>query len=91
MTWKELLRNVQYFLIKILGPSLYFDHYTDKAVDLYYRGNLVAELFFKEAAKSNGEEIVIMPADPNFTPVSKEVSEYALQDYLADLILGDVD
>lgn len=88
---KELLRNVQHFLIKIFGHTLYFDHYTDKSVDLYYRGDLVAELFFKEATRNQREEIVIMPADPDFTPVSKEVSEYELQDYLSDLILGDVD
>lgn len=87
---KELLRNVQHFLIKIFGHTLYFDHYTDKAVDLYYRGDLVAELFFKEATKDQNEEIVIMPANPDFAPVSKEVSEYELQDYLSDLILGDV-
>lgn len=87
---KELLRNVQHFLIKIFGHTLYFDHYTDKAVDLYYRGDLVAELFFKEATKDQNEEIVIMPANPDFAPVSKEVSEYELQDYLSGLILGDV-
>jgi len=28
--------------------------------------------------------------NPDFAPVSKEVSEYELQDYLSDLILGDV-
>ena len=88
---KELLRNVQHFLIKIFGHTLYFDHYTDKSVELYYRGDCVAELFFKEATKDISEEIVIMPTDPEFTPVSKEVSEYELQDYLSDLILGDVD
>ena len=85
---KALLRNVQHFLIKIFGPSLYFDHYTDKSVDLYYKGNLVAELLYD----SKTDEVVVMPNDTDIAPVSfYDTSEYELQDYLSDLILGDVD
>ena len=84
---KALLRNVQRFLIKIFGPSLYFDHYTDKAVDLYYKGSLVAELLYD----SKTDEVVVMPNDTDIAPVSfYDTSEYELQDYLSDLILGDV-
>lgn len=85
---KALLRNVQHFLIKIFGPSLYFDHYTDKSVDLYYKGSLVAELLYD----SKTDEVVVMPNDTDIAPVSfYDTSEYELQDYLSDLILGDVD
>lgn len=85
---KALLRNVQHFLIKIFGPSLYFDHYTDKSVDLYYKGRLVAELLYD----SKTDEVVVMPNDTDIAPVSfYDTSEYELQDYLSDLILGDVD
>ena len=84
---RTLLRNVQHFLIKIFGPSLYFDHYTDKSVDLYYKGNLVAELLYD----SKTDEVVVMPNDTDIAPVSfYDTSEYELQDYLSDLILGDV-
>ena len=85
---KALLRNVQHFLIKIFGPSLYFDHYTDKSVDLYYKGSLIAELLYD----SKTDEVVVMPNDTDIAPVSfYDTSEYELQDYLSDLILGDVD
>lgn len=86
-TGKDLLRNVQHFLIKIFGHTLYFDHYTDKTVDLYYKGDLVAELLYD----SKTDEVVVMPNDPDVAPVSfYDTSEYEIQDYLSDLILGDV-
>lgn len=84
---KDLLRNVQSFLIKIFGHTLYFDHYTDKAVDLFYRGDEVAELYYND----KDEEIVIMPSDTDIAPVSfYDTSEAEIKDYLSDLILGDL-
>lgn len=84
---KDLIRNVQHFLIKIFGHTLYFDHYTSKSVELYYKGNLIAELLYKD----NTDEVVIMPDDPDIAPVSfYDTSEYEIQDYLSDLILGDL-
>ena len=86
-TGKDLLRNVQHFLIKIFGHTLYFDHYTDTSVDLYYKGDLVAELLYDNKT----DEVVIMPNDPDVAPVSfYDTSEYEIQDYLSDLILGDL-
>lgn len=84
---RDLLRNVQSFLIKVFGHTLYFDHYTDKAVDLLYRGDEVAELYYND----KDEEIVIMPSDTDITPVSfYDTSEAEIKDYLSDLILGDL-
>lgn len=86
-TGKDLLRNVQHFLIRIFGHTLYFDHYTDKSVELFYKGDLVAELLYD----GKTDEVVIMPNDPDVAPVSfYDTSEYEIQDYLSDLILGDL-
>jgi len=86
-TGKELLRKVQSFLIKIFGHTLYFDHYTDNSVDLYYKGDEVAELLYDDKT----EEVVIMPEDSDIAPVSfYDTSEYEIKDYLSDLILGDL-
>ena len=84
---RDLLRNVQSFLIKIFGHTLYFDHYTDKSVDLFYKGDEVAELLYNDKS----EEIVIMPSDTEVAPVSfYDTSEAEIKDYLSDLILGDL-
>lgn len=84
---KDLIRNLQSFLIKIFGHTLYFDHYTDKYVDLFYRGDEVAKLFYDD----KHEEIVIMPSDIDIAPVSfYDTSEAEIKDYLSDLILGDL-
>jgi hypothetical protein len=84
---KDLIRNVQHFLIKIFGHTLYFDHYTSKTVELYYKGDLVAELLYKDKT----DEIVIIPNNITKAPVSfYDTSEYEIQDYLSDLILGEV-
>lgn len=84
---KDLLKNVQHYLIKIFGPSLYFDHYTDKSVDLYYRGEPVAELLYNNKTS----EITVLPDRPTSSPVVfYDTSEYEIKDYLADLILGDI-
>ena len=86
-TGKDLIRNVQHYLIKIFGHTLYFDHYTDKSVELYYRGDMVAELLYKD----DTDEVVVMPTNPDAAPVSfYDTSEYEIQDYLSDLILGDL-
>lgn len=86
-TGKELLRKIQSFLIKIFGHTLYFDHYTDNSVDLYYKGDEVAELLYDDKT----EEVVIMPEDSDIAPVSfYDTSEYEIKDYLSDLILGDL-
>lgn len=83
----DLLKNVQDYLIKIFGPSLYFDHYTDKSVDLYYRGEPVAELLYNNKTS----EITVLPDRPTSSPVVfYDTSEYEIKDYLVDLILGDV-
>lgn len=84
---KDLLKSVQSFLIKIFGHSLYFDHYTDKTVDLYYKGKEVAELLYDDKK----EEIVIYPDDNEVAPVSfYDTSEYEIKDFLTDLISGDL-
>ena len=84
---KDLIRNVQSFLIKIFGHTLYFDHYTDKSVDLYYKGKEIAELLYNDKS----EEVVIMPDDTDVAPVAfYDTSETEIQDYLSDLILGDL-
>ena len=84
---QDLLRNVQHFLIKIFGHTLYFDHYTDKSVDLYYKGKEVAELLYDD----KNEEIVIYPEDNEIAPVSfYDTSEYEIKDFLSDLLLGDL-
>lgn len=84
---KSLIRNIQRFLIKIFGHTLYFDHYTNKSVELYYKGDLIAELLYKDKT----DEIVIIPNNITKAPVSfYDTSEYEIQDYLSDLIIGDV-
>ena len=85
---KRLIRNVQDFLIKIFGHTLYFDHYTDKSIDLFYKGNEVAELVYDYKT----DEVIIIPNDKNITPVAFfDTSEYEIKDYLSDLVLGDVE
>ena len=84
---KSLIRSVQSFLIKIFGHTLYFDHNTDKSIDLYYRGNTVAELLYND----KDEKITIVPSDTAVKPVSfYDTSEFEIKDYLSDLILGDL-
>ena len=82
-----LIRKIQTFLIKIFGHTLYFDHSTDKSIELFYKGKEVAELWYKDST----DEIVVMPADTEIAPVSfYDTSEYEIQEYLSDLILGDL-
>jgi len=84
---RDLLKNVQHYLIKIFGPTLYFDHDTDTSVDLFYKGSLVAELLYNNKTS----EIVIMPDNQDIAPVAfYDTSEYEIQDYLSDLIIGDI-
>lgn len=84
----NLLRTIQSFLIKIFGHTLYFDHYTDKTVDLYYKGKEVAELLYDD----KNEEVVIYPENENIAPVSfYDTSEYEIKDFLIDLVSGDLD
>jgi hypothetical protein len=85
---EELIRNVQDFLIKIFGHTMYFDHIEDESADLFYKGNLVASLDFNNRT----DEITIIPSDADLDPVVfYDTSEYEIQDYLSDLILGDVE
>lgn len=85
---KKLIRSLQDFLIKIFGHTLYFDHYTDMSVDLFYKGREVAELIYKDKT----DEVIIIPDDPDIAPVSfYDTSEYEIKDYLSDLVLGDLD
>jgi hypothetical protein len=87
----KFLKNVLSFLIKIFGPTLYLDHITEDSADLYFKGGKVAELLYDNQT----EEMVITPEDNKLSPV--EVSDtslyslYEVQDYLSDLLLGDVD
>ena len=84
---KSLIRSVQSFLIKIFGHTLYFDHNTDKSIDLFYKGNTVAELLYND----KDEKITIVPSDTAVKPVSfYDTSEFEIKDYLSDLILGDL-
>lgn len=84
---KNLIRSVQSFLIKIFGHTLYFDHNTDNSIDLFYRGDTVAELLYND----KDEKITIVPSDTAVKPVSfYDTSEYEIKDYLSDLILGDL-
>lgn len=84
---KDLLHNLHSFLGKIFGPTLYFDHCTDNSADLYYKGKLIAELIYKRGT----DEIVVMPDDIQVAPVSfYDTSEAEINDYLSDLILGDL-
>ena len=85
---EELIRNVQDFLIKIFGHTLYFDHIEDESADLFYKGNLVASLDFNNRT----DEITIISANTDLDSVIfYDTSEYEIQDYLSDLILGDVE
>jgi hypothetical protein len=84
---KDLVRNVQDFLIKIFGHTLYFDHIEDESADLFYKGNLVATFDYN----NKNDEITVTPANPNLDQVIfYDTSEYEIQDYLSDLILGDI-
>lgn len=84
---RSLIRNIQNFLIKIFGHTLYFDHVTNNKADLYYRGDQVAKLLYDDKT----EEVIIMPEDNHISPVSfYDTSEYEIKDYLSDLILGDL-
>lgn len=84
---RELLRKIQSFLIKIFGHTLYFDHYTDNSVDLYYKGDEVAEMIYNPSS----EEVVIIPDNPDLAPVAfYDTSEYEIEDYLSNLLLGDI-
>lgn len=84
---KALIRNVQHYLIKVFGPTLYFDNITDTSMDLHYKGDIVAEVLYNNST----DEVVIMPEDSDIAPVSfYDTSEFEIQDYLSDLILGDI-
>lgn len=84
---KDMIKSVQHFLITIFGHTLYFDHYTDDSVDLYYKGKPVAELIYKEST----EEVIIVPDDDRLDPVCfYDTSEYEIRNYLSDLLLGDL-
>lgn len=85
---KDLIKSIHSFLVKIFGPTLYFDHLTKTSVDLFYKGKPVAELLYKDVT----DEVVVIPDDTNIAPVSfYETSEYEIKDYLSDLLLGDID
>ena len=84
----DLIKKVQSFLIKIFGPTLYFDHITDNSADLYYHGNEIAELSYD----NNTEEVVILPENKKVSPVKfYDTSIYEISDYLSDLLLGDIE
>lgn len=84
---KHLIRGVQSFLIKIFGHTLYFDHNTDRSIDLFYKSDTVAELLYND----KDEKITIVPSDTAVKPVSfYDTSEFEIKDYLSDLILGDL-
>lgn len=84
---RDLIRNIQSFLVKIFGHTIYFDHITNNKADLYYKGDEVAELLYDD----NAEEVVIMPEDNSLAPVSfYDTSEYEIKDYLSDLLLGEI-
>jgi hypothetical protein len=86
-TGSTLIRKTLTYLIKIFGHTLYFDHVTDKSAELFYKGKVVAELFYNDA----DNEIVVMPTDTVLAPVSfYDTSEYEIKEYLSDLILGDL-
>ena len=85
---KDFIKKVQSFLIKIFGPTLYFDHITNNSADLYYRGDEVAELLYNDKT----EEVVISPEDDNLSPVKfYDTSIYEINNYLSDLLLGDIE
>ena len=54
------------FLIAIFGPTVYFDNETDNSIELYYKGQEVAEMLYNPKS----EEVVIMPDDPYLAPVA---------------------
>ena len=83
----DFIKSVGYNLIKIFGHTLYFDHITPNTADLFYKGQEVAEVIYND----NTEEVVIMPEDETIAPVAfYDTSEYEIQDYLSDLILGEL-
>lgn len=83
----ELLKRVGLYLRKIFGSSFYFDHITDNAADLMYRGKEVAKMAYND----DTEEIAIIPDNKKYPPVAfYDTSEYEINDYLSDLLLGDV-
>ena len=82
------LATLTSFLIAIFGPTVYFDHETDNSIELFYKGQEVAEMLYNPKS----EEVVIMPEDPDLAPVAfYDTSEYEIKDYLSDLLLGDVE
>jgi hypothetical protein len=85
---KDLIKRIQGFLIKIFGPTLYFDHITNDSADLYYRGDEVAALSYNPET----EEVIILPEDETLSPVKFfDTSIYEINSYLSDLLLGDVE
>ena len=83
----ELIKRVGFYLRKIFGSSFYFDHITDNAADLIYRGNEVAKIAYND----NTEEVIIIPENKEYSPVAfYDTSEYEITDYLSDLLLGDL-
>ena len=88
ITGHNFIKKIQSFLIKIFGPTLYFDHITDNSADLYFKGGKIAELMYDNQT----EEVVIAPENRLLSPVEfYDTSIYEVQDYLSDLLLGDVD
>ncbi len=82
------LAKLTSFLIAIFGPTVYFDHENDNSIELYYKGQEVAEMIYNPTS----EEVVIMPDDTDLAPVSfYDTSEYEIKNYLSDLLLGDLD
>ena len=88
VTGHNFIKKIQSFLIKIFGPTIYFDHITDNSADLYFKGGKIAELMYDNQT----EEVVIAPENRLLSPVEfYDTSIYEVQDYLSDLLLGDVD
>lgn len=88
ITGHNFIKKIQSFLIKIFGPTIYFDHITDNSADLYFKGGKIAELMYDNQT----EEVVIAPENRLLSPVEfYDTSIYEVQDYLSDLLLGDVD
>ena len=83
----ELLKKIGLYLRKIFGPTFYFDHITDDKAELFYKGKEIAKM----AYNNDTEELSIIPDDNKYSPVAfYDTSEYEINDYLSDLLLGEL-
>lgn len=84
----SFLRDVYSYLRKIFGVVLYFDRITDQKADLIYKGKQVAHLEYDDRT----ERITVTPYDKFYKPRwFYDLDNYDIKQYLADLILGDVE